>query len=204
MKRADEAARRLVIAHGVGTSVVTTSTRTKSGVKSFRETGWFSGNATANGSQRSSIREKLELRLGSQTKVTTIEYVTQNRLVAERHTGSTRWLCGPVTELDTIPAWTPDSFQFMLPGSPAKSWVGGSARFHGTGVWKVNYSFRTSNRPAFSNERGTFLVDKRLFVIRHVSVTTDSGQGSSRSHETSSATLTGFGKVKLPGFPSCR
>lgn len=203
MQRVDQVAKRVVIAHGVGTSVVATSTHTKSGTNTSTEYGWFSGNATTNGSQRSLIREKLELRTGSQTKIRTIEYATRSGLLAERVSGTTGWLCGPVGELNTILVWTPDSFQFTLPKKPAQSWVAGSTRFQGADVWKLNYTYKSSTSKASDSESGYFLVDKRLFVIRRVSVTTDSVQGRQRVHETSGVTLSKFGKVTLPKFPAC-
>ena len=203
MKHVAEAMGREKIAHGAGTSGVQTSIRTRSGVKTESEKGWFSGNATLNGSQRSQIREKLARRIGSKTEVRSIEYVTRGLLLAERETGSTHWMCGSTAGLETIPVWTPDSFQFTLPKKPARSWVAGSARFQGAGVWKVKFAMKSGNSKSPSSVSGMYLVDKHAFVIRRVSVTTDTVQGGRPLHETSFVTLTKFGNVPLPKLPRC-
>lgn len=203
MKLAGEAQNRVVIAHGTGTSVIVTSARTKSGTTRITEKGWFAGNATTNQADRSDISERLALLIGTQKKNRTIRYVTAGSKLAEHASGTSGWLCGNATQLNTILVWTPNSFQTTLPKHVSRVWVAGSAAFQGSPVWKIDFTWKSSNPKLPGTENGTYLVDKHDFVVRWLTVSSQSLFGGRPMHEVSTATLTKFGKVPLPKLPTC-
>jgi hypothetical protein len=186
-------------AHGTGTSKLTTRLGSAHGAQTMSAQATFQGDASTTSTPHGKVSEQIAVQGGSNPQNLGLQYIALGPQVATLRTGVSGWQCGNDNLLQSIPAWTPTSFQTKL-NPQFHAWIAGSTRFHGTPAWVID----SSNQTAGSKGRQSLtqlVVDKKRYVVLNVSTSTTYTRSGQWVHEATSLSLTSYGEALHAGLP---